>query len=175
MMQTPGGGLLTPQIKSPSDLFSFSHLRNSTRMEDSRLGALRSVSSSTHGITATVKEQLMTLSQPTRRESPDRSAPHPRIGIGLPMSNIFATSVVFALSLVIYRFRADVWCIDFQVFWWLFGACQHGWIRFVLITGMTDPPQVPDNKSMRRHRCLSSAPQAREYRLPSRRILDTES
>jgi len=36
-----GGGLLIPQINSPSDLFSFSHVRNATRMDRSRLGALR--------------------------------------------------------------------------------------------------------------------------------------
>ncbi|KAI0092427.1 alpha-ketoacid dehydrogenase kinase [Irpex rosettiformis] len=95
-----GGGLLLPQIKSPSDLFSFSHLRNSTRMEHSRLGALRSVSSSTKGITATVKEQLGSMSQPTTRERPDRTAPYPRIGIGLPMSNIFATYFGGSLELV---------------------------------------------------------------------------
>jgi pyruvate dehydrogenase kinase 2/3/4 len=91
----PGGGLLIPQITSPSDLFSFSHLRNSTRMEDSRLGVLRSMSLSTQGITATVKEQLNTMSQAATKETPDRIAPHPRIGIGLPMSNIFATFVFF--------------------------------------------------------------------------------
>jgi pyruvate dehydrogenase kinase 2/3/4 len=64
-------------------------------MEDSRLGALRSMSLSTQGITATVKEQLNTMSQAATKETPDRIAPHPRIGIGLPMSNIFATFVFF--------------------------------------------------------------------------------
>ena len=83
-----------PQIKSPSDLFSFSHLRNSTRMDHSRLGALRTVSLGKRGITATVKEQLLSIGQPKARTVPDRSAPHPHIGIGLPISNIFATYVL---------------------------------------------------------------------------------
>ncbi|EKM59520.1 uncharacterized protein PHACADRAFT_250081 [Phanerochaete carnosa HHB-10118-sp] len=92
-----GGGLLTPQIKSPSDLFSFSHVRNATRMEHSRLGALRTVSSSTKGMTATVHEQLYAVN---RVDAPDRSTPHPRIGIGLPMSNIYATYFGGSLELV---------------------------------------------------------------------------
>ncbi|KAI0698590.1 branched-chain alpha-ketoacid dehydrogenase [Cytidiella melzeri] len=95
-----GGGLLIPQIKSPSDLFSFSHLRNSTRMEDSRLGALRSVSTSTLGITATVQEQLNAMSQAAPRKSSDGGTLRPRIGFGLPMSNIFATYFGGSLELV---------------------------------------------------------------------------
>lgn len=89
-----GGGLLIPQIKSPSDLFSFSHIRNATRLDDTRLGALRTISSSAHGMKATVKEQLLAMNQTKADDAPDRSAPHPRIGIGLPMSNIFATFVI---------------------------------------------------------------------------------
>ena len=53
-----GGGLLLPQIRSPSDLFSFSHVRNAKRLDDSVLGALRTVSSSSKGMRATVDEQL---------------------------------------------------------------------------------------------------------------------
>ena len=105
----PGGGLLTPDnpIKTPSDLFSFSHIRNATRMEDERLGALRSVSSRPEGVRATVEEQVdwwqNTSSQQAERDTksslndPELQAgigPHPRIGIGLPMSNIFATCVI---------------------------------------------------------------------------------
>ncbi|KAG6844903.1 hypothetical protein H0H87_002602 [Tephrocybe sp. NHM501043] len=97
-----GGGLFTPenQIKTPSDLFSFSHIRNATRLEDSRLGALRSFSSSAQGIRATVGEQVdrwqsdNNLADEEEANNPEREAgvgPHPRIGIGLPMSNIFAT------------------------------------------------------------------------------------
>lgn len=96
-----GGGLLTPQnpINIPSDLFSFSHVRNATRMEVSRLGALRTVSSSEQGIRATVGEQVDRWQQTKDHVEPDTNGPeeeagvgpHPRIGIGLPMSNIFAT------------------------------------------------------------------------------------
>ena len=69
-------------------------------MDDSRLGALRTVSSDPRGVRATVGEQLAlwTADQPKPdaqwSEGPENSielAIHPRIGIGLPMSNIFAT------------------------------------------------------------------------------------
>ncbi|KAG1898301.1 uncharacterized protein F5891DRAFT_1239069, partial [Suillus fuscotomentosus] len=46
-----GGGLSSARIKSPSDLFSFSHIRNATCMDDAWLGALRSASS--RGVKAT--------------------------------------------------------------------------------------------------------------------------
>jgi pyruvate dehydrogenase kinase 2/3/4 len=98
---TTGGGLLIPQIKSPSDLFSFSHVRNATRMEHSRLGALRTVSSDPRGVKATVEEQVEPQS-----ESPEKGvgmAASPRIGIGLPMSNIFATYVSFCYRAVTFR------------------------------------------------------------------------
>jgi hypothetical protein len=95
-----GGGLSSARIKSPSDLFSFSHIRNATRMDDTRLGALRSASS--RGVKATVAEQI----RPWRTEQsnvnsnnkdPEREAgiaPHPKIGLGIPMSNIFTTYIV---------------------------------------------------------------------------------
>ncbi|KAG6916099.1 hypothetical protein DXG01_008426 [Tephrocybe rancida] len=110
-----GGGLFTPQnqIKTPSDLFSFSHIRNATRLEDSRLGALRTVSSSAQGIRATVGEQVGRWQNDVITDvedqvynttnNPEREAgvgPHPRIGIGLPMSNIFATYFGGSLELV---------------------------------------------------------------------------
>ncbi|OBZ70446.1 [3-methyl-2-oxobutanoate dehydrogenase [lipoamide]] kinase, mitochondrial [Grifola frondosa] len=96
-----GGGLLTPEIKSPSDLFSFSHVRNATRLADARLGALRSVS--VRGMTATVDEQVTAWQRATNAENPQHGAgigSHPRIGIGLPMSNIFATYFGGSLELV---------------------------------------------------------------------------
>lgn len=99
-----GGGLLTPQnqIKMPSDLFSFSHVRNAARLEHSRLGALRTVSLSPHGMHATVNEQVERWQNASgssggdARQTPEKEAgvtsgPRPRLGIGLPMSNIFAT------------------------------------------------------------------------------------
>lgn len=110
-----GGGLCTPEnsIKTPSDLFSFSHIRNATRLEDERLGALRTVSSSPEGVRATVGEQVgrwqnNMLNQVERdvdcsSNGPELEAgvgPHPRIGIGLPMSNIFATYFGGSLELV---------------------------------------------------------------------------
>ena len=97
LTENTGGGLLNPHITSPSDLFSFSHLRNATRLEDARLGALRRASSRAQGLRATVDEQLFAINRDSRKaagsEAPDRSGPHPHIGIGLPMSNIYATFV----------------------------------------------------------------------------------
>lgn len=103
-----GGGLLNPYIERPSDLFSFSHVRNASRMDDSRLGALRTVSSNPRGVMATVAEQVGSWReqrqdekgiQPYSKSSGHNFglAAHPRIGIGLPMSNIFATYVHFHL------------------------------------------------------------------------------
>ncbi|GLB33838.1 putative alpha-ketoacid dehydrogenase kinase [Lyophyllum shimeji] len=118
-----GGGLLTPQnqIKTPSDLLSFSHVRNATRLEDSRLGVLRSFSTSPQGLKATVGEQVgrwqNTLLTQVEHEvesssdNPEKEAgvgPHPRIGIGLPMSNIFATYFGGSLELV----SLDGWGTD---------------------------------------------------------------
>lgn len=93
-----GGGLSHAEtlISTPSDLFSFSHVRNATRLEDSRIGALRSASQSQEGLRATIAEQLGSWEKARKQEivysptSPSQVL-HPRIGIGLPMSNIFAT------------------------------------------------------------------------------------
>jgi len=98
-----GGGLLTPEINNPMDLFSFSHLRNPARMDNRRLGALRTISSSQTGMVATVEEQVKRWETEADREDPQQEAgvtPHPRIGIGLPMSNIFATYFGGSLELV---------------------------------------------------------------------------
>ncbi|KII95169.1 hypothetical protein PLICRDRAFT_34004 [Plicaturopsis crispa FD-325 SS-3] len=107
-----GGGLMAPQIKSPSDLFSFSHVRNATRLENSRLGALRTVVSSPYGVRATVDEQVGRWQHPREAENdPEQEAgvgPHPRIGIGLSMSNIFATYFGGSLELV----SLDGWGTD---------------------------------------------------------------
>ncbi|KAI0832432.1 alpha-ketoacid dehydrogenase kinase N-terminal domain-containing protein [Trametes gibbosa] len=96
-----GGGLVSPEIKSPSDLFSFSHVRNAGRLADARLGALRSLSSSRQGMTATVSEQIGKWQQNADKDAPANGVnPHPRIGIGLPMSNIYATYFGGSLELV---------------------------------------------------------------------------
>lgn len=88
-------------IQRPEDLFSFSHVRNAGRLEPARLGALREVASRPEGVKATVDEQLGYWHQDAEdtpvslgRDDPESSAGvagHPRIGIGLPMSNIFST------------------------------------------------------------------------------------
>lgn len=92
-----GGGLRDAfgPVSRPADLFSFSHVRNATRLEDSRLGALRTASLSKQGFRATVDEQVGRW-QGARAESENSSlksseAFHWRIGIGLPMSYIYAT------------------------------------------------------------------------------------
>ncbi|KAG6836516.1 hypothetical protein H0H93_007193 [Arthromyces matolae] len=109
-----GGGLLTPEnpIKTPSDLFSFSHVRNASRLEDSRIGALRTFSSSSQGIKATVGEQVdRWKNEPDTATNPEKEAgvgPHARIGIGLPMSNIFATYFGGSLELI----SMDGWGTD---------------------------------------------------------------
>ncbi|KIK48877.1 hypothetical protein CY34DRAFT_71089 [Suillus luteus UH-Slu-Lm8-n1] len=112
-----GGGLSSARIKSPSDLFSFSHIRNATRMDDTRLGALRSASS--RGVKATVAEQIRPLRTEqsnvnSNNKDPEREAgiaPHPRIGLGLPMSNIFTTYFGGTLELV----SLDGWGTDVYV------------------------------------------------------------
>lgn len=96
-----GGGLHTAknQIKMPSDLFSFSHIRNASRLDDNRIGALRTASSSEQGVRATVDEQIGKWTQCNTDKRHDSATPeleagvgtHPGIGLGLPMSNIFAT------------------------------------------------------------------------------------
>lgn len=108
---------MNPQIKSPSDLFSFSHERNAMRLEAARLGALRSASSRKRGVKATVDEQIDTWQRPTeggedvRLTGPAESPqPLPRIGIGLPMSNIYATWV--PCTVVIELNLNDPFCTD---------------------------------------------------------------
>ncbi|KAH8830930.1 branched-chain alpha-ketoacid dehydrogenase [Flagelloscypha sp. PMI_526] len=99
-----GGGLLKSgnAISSPSDLFSFSHIRNSARLEDSRIGELRS--RSVKGMRATVAEQVDMWNQGVPHEAGrDKVQAVPRPGIGLPMCNIYAT--YFGGSL-------DLWSVD---------------------------------------------------------------
>nr|GAT59448.1 alpha-ketoacid dehydrogenase kinase N-terminal domain-containing protein [Mycena chlorophos] len=103
-----GGGLAT--VKTPSDLFSFSHLRNATRMENSQINALRNASTNPLGMRATVTEQVdrwqqdvpSTLDPVDPEFDPEVQAGvgHAKVGIGLPMSNIFATYFGGSLELV---------------------------------------------------------------------------
>ena len=83
-------------MAKPSDLLSFSHVRNAARLDDSRLGALRSASASEQGLRGTVDEQVgrwqKVREQEARSSAIDhKEYAHPTIGIGLPMSNIYAT------------------------------------------------------------------------------------
>lgn len=90
-----------PQIRSPSDLFSFSHIRNASRLEQDRLGPLRSVCASPTGVRATVEELVQRWKDEWPRgedRAPLQSNPgpksgavdRPRLGIGLALCNIFA-------------------------------------------------------------------------------------
>ena len=100
MSGTPsaGGGLEDAGVAVPSDLLSFSHLKNTSRLETSRIGALKTISTSPQGMTGTVAEQVTAWKEHSGERStvatPEESAGvglHTRLGIGLPMSNIFAT------------------------------------------------------------------------------------
>lgn len=76
-------------------------MRNAARLADARLGALRTLSSSQHGMTATVSEQIGKWQRESDADVPaDGVNPHPRIGIGLPMSNIYANYFGGSLELV---------------------------------------------------------------------------
>ena len=95
---------MDPSISSPSDLFSFSHVRNATRLENERLGYLRTASASPSGMVATVEEVVDRWQKDVRsRNDPELEAGvghHPRLGIGLPMSNIFASYFGGSLELL---------------------------------------------------------------------------
>lgn len=89
-----------PTVNSESDLFSFSHARNSSRLEDEKLRALRSASARSQGLLGTLKEQIDL--------KPETAATHPKLGIGLPMSNIFARYFGGSLDLI----SLDGWGTD---------------------------------------------------------------
>ena len=77
-------------MSSPRDLFSFSHVKNSTRLETERILALQRATARERGLTGTVAEQLPmqnAMGTATSTSEPLRQ----RIGLGLPLSNIFAT------------------------------------------------------------------------------------
>ncbi|KAJ7638837.1 alpha-ketoacid dehydrogenase kinase N-terminal domain-containing protein [Roridomyces roridus] len=111
-----GGGLSHTSVEATSDLFSFSHIRNAARLDDSRIGALRTVSSSPHGLRATVDEQVVRWRENLPNGFPQdagadlgmETEDDRRMGIGLPMSNIFATYFGGSLELV----TLDGWGTD---------------------------------------------------------------
>jgi len=83
------------ESQTPSDLYSFSHLRNNTRLNDDRIGALQHFSQRKGGLLGTVNE---TISSPGETSN---ETPVPRqMGIGLPLSNIYATYFGGTLELV---------------------------------------------------------------------------
>ncbi|CAA7259766.1 unnamed protein product [Cyclocybe aegerita] len=110
------GGGLRDEYNRPvraSDIFSFSHVRNAGRLDDSRLGALRNASKSDQGVRGTVGEQVGRWQKANGDDGDDLSINpvevlHPRIGIGLPMSYIFATYFGGTLDLV----SLDGWGTD---------------------------------------------------------------
>ena len=90
-----GGGLEGLRVASPKDLLSFSHVQKATRTDRVRMGALRNLSSRPEGLRATVEEQLARWEEENKlKDDPEKKAgvgAHTKLGIGLPMSNIFAT------------------------------------------------------------------------------------
>ncbi|KAF9055334.1 alpha-ketoacid dehydrogenase kinase N-terminal domain-containing protein [Hymenopellis radicata] len=104
-----GGGLSLEdlQVNSSGDLFSFSHVRNATRLENSRLGALRTAVGKREGLRATVSEQVARWKLDSD-EKDSVQAVDQRIGVGLPMSHIFSTYFGGSLELV----SLDGWGTD---------------------------------------------------------------
>lgn len=89
-----GGGLMLQESQTPSDLFSFSHHRNTSRLNDDRLGALQHFSKRKGGLRGTVDETIAVLSSTTQRnmdEVINENVTPRQMGIGLPLSNIYAT------------------------------------------------------------------------------------
>ncbi|KAL5636944.1 hypothetical protein ACGC1H_000800 [Rhizoctonia solani] len=98
-----GGGLRSSSSQTAHDMFSFSHVRNATRLHDERLGALRHLSSSGRGLRATVDEQIARWN-----EAADNRPLVGRMGLGLPLSNIYSTYFGGSLDLV----SMDGWGTD---------------------------------------------------------------
>ena len=90
-----GGGLfMNPHVQQPSELFSFSHVCNASRLEDVGLGALHTAISSSKGIKGTIGEQVTDMlegdSDVASQEFQGRVSLQttPCIVIGLPMVGV---------------------------------------------------------------------------------------
>ncbi|KAH7105664.1 branched-chain alpha-ketoacid dehydrogenase [Auriculariales sp. MPI-PUGE-AT-0066] len=109
-----GGGLPASDIHTPSDLFSFSHTRNVQRMSASRLDSLRSLTeSAAGGISGTIDEQVVRWKKGSEAKGGEaaqalRHDIYPRLGLGLPMSNVFTRYFGGSLELV----SLDGWGTD---------------------------------------------------------------
>src|SRR4051794_10942072 len=85
--------------QTPSDLYSFSHHRNITRLNNERIGALQHLSQRKGGLWGTVHERIAAGS-PQSVESTDQDDVPQHIGMGLPLSHIYATYFGGSLELV---------------------------------------------------------------------------
>ncbi|EJU06126.1 alpha-ketoacid dehydrogenase kinase N-terminal domain-containing protein [Dacryopinax primogenitus] len=94
-----GGGLQSADVVTPSDLYSFSHLRNKARLASDRLAALKKASMSSRGMMATVQEQLRSEEGEEEAQAVE-AASRTHLGIGLPMSKIYAEYFRGGLHLV---------------------------------------------------------------------------
>ncbi|PVF94765.1 alpha-ketoacid dehydrogenase kinase [Serendipita vermifera] len=107
-----GGGLMLLESQIPSDLFSFSHHRNTTRMSDDRIDALQHLSRRKEGLMGKVSERLLPKSEDSslalQKDSQKPTTQRQRMGLGLPLSNIYATYFGGTLKLV----SMDGWGTD---------------------------------------------------------------
>lgn len=110
-LNTLGGGLLLPENQHPSNLFSFSHLRNAARMNEDRLSALHQMTRCGFPITIGDQVTLWRAGQQQqfekrRSQSQDANASSEeekginRMGLGLPLSNTYARYFGGSLDLV---------------------------------------------------------------------------
>jgi pyruvate dehydrogenase kinase 2/3/4 len=91
--------------QTPSDLFSFSHHRNTTRMSGDVIDALQDLSRRKGGLMGKVSERLLPIkneevSPSVQQEGYKPTTQRQRMGLGLPLSNIYATYFGGTLKLV---------------------------------------------------------------------------